>query len=434
MRVRAMTTRRRIFLAHAREDKLRVRALYDDLKARGFDPWLDAVDLMPGQIWKSEIPKAIRQAEIFLACLSMRSVEKRGYVHREFRLALSAFGERPPGSIYLIPVRLDDCEMPDLEIPDQGMSFQDIQWVDLWEEGGLDRLVNAIDHALGAGESQPKVVTVLRDVNEPWCPELVVIPPGNFMMGSTEPERRWAIQQGAQREWVDWEKPQHGVAIAAPFAIGKYQVSRGQFAMFVEATGHDMSGGAWVYIGSTWKQNALVDWCSPGFEQTDQHPVVCVSWQDAQAYIRWLSKKTGQPYRLLSEAEWEYAARAGTATRYWWGDNPPTLEQANFGKNVGKTREVGSYPANPWGLYDMNGNIWEWVEDCWHESYEGAPSDGSAWLEKDGGDCSRRVLRGGSWGSGPGILRSAIRDWGYSGIRSYDDGFRVARTLSRSES
>jgi formylglycine-generating enzyme required for sulfatase activity len=216
------------------------------------------------------------------------------------------------------------------------------------------------------------------------------------------------------------------VAIAAPFANGKYQVTRGQFARFVEATGHDMSGGAKVYIGSAWKQDESADWCSPGFEQTDQHPVVCVSWQDSQDYAGWLNKETGQPYRLPSEAEWEYACRAGTTTRCSWGDDPPTPEKANFGWKIGQTTEAGSYPPNPWGLYDMNGNVWEWVEDCWNDSYEGGPSDGSAWTS---GDCSRRVRRGGSWFNGPGVLRSAARFGGGAGKRSNLIGFRVAKTL-----
>ena len=138
----------KIFLAHAREDKPQVRKLYADLTARGLDPWLDEVDLVPGQIWKEEIPRAIRQAGIVLACLSSRSAGKVGYVQNEFRLALSAFGERPPGSIYLIPVRLDECDVPDLQIPDRGLSLQDIQWVDLWQENGFDSLVKAIERAL----------------------------------------------------------------------------------------------------------------------------------------------------------------------------------------------------------------------------------------------------------------------------------------------
>jgi formylglycine-generating enzyme required for sulfatase activity len=157
-----------------------------------------------------------------------------------------------------------------------------------------------------------------------------------------------------------------------------------------------------------------------------RRPVINVFWNDARDYASWLSQETGKPYRLLSEAEWEYACRAGTTTRYSWGDHPPTPEQANFGQNVSKTSEVGAYPANPWGLYDMHGNVWEWVEDVWHSSYEGAPSDGRAWTT---GDDSRRVLRGGSWDSGPGDLRSAFRNW-LNAVSRYDFiGFRVARTL-----
>lgn len=285
--------------------------------------------------------------------------------------------------------------------------------------------------APAAGPELESGVEVFRDIDEPWCPELVVIPPGTFMMGSTEPERRWAMAQGAQREWVDWEKPQHKAAIAKAFAVGKHPITRGQFAVFVEATAHDMSGDCWVYTGSAWENSSSADWCSPGFEQTDDHPVVCVNWEDAQAYVAWLTKETSQPYRLLSEAEWEHACRAGTTTRYSWGNDLPTPKQANFGRNVGKTTEVGTYPVNPWGLYDMHGNVVEWVEDCWNESYEGAPSDGSAWTS---GDCGRRVLRGGSWFSGPELLRSAFRDWLDADLRSLYGGFRVARTLSRSES
>ena len=144
-----MISRQKIFLAHAREDKAQVRKLHAELKARGFDPWLDEIDLLPGQIWKVEIPKAIRDAGLFLACLSTRSGGKVGYVQNEFRLALTAFGERPPNSIYLIPVRLDECEVPDLQIPDRGLGLRDFHWVDLWQADGLDRLAAAIEHALG---------------------------------------------------------------------------------------------------------------------------------------------------------------------------------------------------------------------------------------------------------------------------------------------
>ena len=156
-----------------------------------------------------------------------------------------------------------------------------------------------------------------------------------------------------------------------------------------------------------------------------------VSWNNAKAYVRWLTGKTGKEYRLLSEAEWEYVARAGTTTRYWWG-NSLGRDRANChdsycGDSYRYTAPVGSFSANPFGLYEVHGNVWEWTEDCYNDSYHGAPSDGSAW---GSGNCSRRVVRGGSWDDSTWILRSAKRYWDSTGIRNYDLGFRVARTLT----
>ena len=162
----------------------------------------------------------------------------------------------------------------------------------------------------------------------------------------------------------------------------------------------------------------------------DRRPVINVSWDDAQEYVRWLSDQTGATYRLLTEAEWEYAARAGTSTAYPWG-NEIGSGQANCWDcgsqwDREKTAPAGSFPANAWGLHDMHGNVWEWVADCWNESYLGAPSDGSARLR---GECSRRVLRGGSWHIEPWLLRSAYRN-GYGSDNGYFNiGLRVARTL-----
>jgi len=161
-----------------------------------------------------------------------------------------------------------------------------------------------------------------------------------------------------------------------------------------------------------------------------KRPVIDVSWEDAQAYVTWLSRATRKPYRLPTEAEWEYAAGSGNKQETWAG----TSEEnhlgiyAVFSRNVGgKTAEVGSKQPNAFGLYDMSGNVWEWVEDCWHENYDGAPTDGSAWLEADGSECARRVIRGGSWGSAPGGLRSSNRFWDNSDDRNSDIGLRLAQ-------
>ena len=175
----------------------------------------------------------------------------------------------------------------------------------------------------------------------------------------------------------------------------------------------------------------------PGFSQGKRHPVVCVNWNDAKAYVRWLSRETGEDYRLLSESEWEYVARAGTTGPFHTGATIST-KQANYdgnhtygsgrkGRYRKKTTPVGKFPANAFNLHDVHGNVWEWVEDCWNGSYEGAPEDGSAW---ESGDCSRRVLRGGSWFFTPRDLRSAHRGWGTTDYRSSRAGFRIARTLT----
>jgi len=243
----------------------------------------------------------------------------------------------------------------------------------------------------------------------PDCPEMVIVPAGSFTMGKTADEPGRGADEGPQRK----------VTIAQAFAVGKFEVTFAEWDACVKG------GGCFEY------------------EPPDQgwgrgrQPVINVGWTDAQAYVKWLNNTTGRSYRLLSEAEWEYAARAGTATAYPWGATA-SHEFANYGKDgccgglaQGRDRwvntaPVGSFPANRFGLHDMHGNVFEWTEDCWNESYAGAPSDGSVWRS---GDCSRRVLRGGSWGSIPQVLRSADRNRYNPTDRNSNIGFRVARTL-----
>jgi formylglycine-generating enzyme required for sulfatase activity len=183
-------------------------------------------------------------------------------------------------------------------------------------------------------------------------------------------------------------------------------------------------------------RNRERDWRSPGFAQDDRHPVVCVSWHDAKAYAAWLSSTTGKPYRLLSEAEREFVARAGSTAPFWWGRTIST-RQANYDGRIAyaggppgewrnSTVAVDTFPANPWGLHNVHGNVWEWTEDCWNESYNGAPADGSA---RTSGNCGERVLRGGCWINYPFALRSAAHFGGNSGGRDEVIGFRIARTL-----
>ena len=266
------------------------------------------------------------------------------------------------------------------------------------------------------------------------CPEMVVVPAGSFMMGSKK---------------GDDEKPVHRVTIGRPFAVGVYEVTRGEFGRFVEETGYSTGDTCYTYESDgffgdpEWKERLGRGWKNPGFghEQDETEPVVCVSWDDAQAYVRWLSEETGEAYRLLSEAEWEYVARAGTTTARYWGESEAGQCRYANGADAGtgfewavschdghaRTAPVGRYEANAFGLYDVLGNVLEWTADCRNESYAGAPSNGGAW---ESGECTRRVLRGGSWVSEPRYLRSALRDWSPAGSRLGISGFRLARTLT----
>ena len=265
-----------------------------------------------------------------------------------------------------------------------------------------------------------------------YCPEMVVVPAGSFKMGDLKGDGE------------DNEKPVHGVTIPQPIAVGIYEVTRGEFARFVSETDHDTGTECWIYDGSDWNVGIGQSWRDPKFHQTDRDPVVCINWKDAQAYVSWLSHVTGNSYRLLSEAEWEYVARSGTKTRYWYGDDDDVGQLCSYGNGAGRetsfswkndacgddyalTAPAGAFRANKFGLHDMHGNVWEWVEDCWHENYTGVPTDGRAWTS--GGECDRRVLRSGSWGLDARDLRAARRDGYEYEDRDADIGFRVAMTL-----
>jgi formylglycine-generating enzyme required for sulfatase activity len=250
-------------------------------------------------------------------------------------------------------------------------------------------LTPAEERALKSGDS-------FRECDE--CPEMVVVPAGEFMMGSEE---------------FDSEKPSHKVSIRRPYAVGKYEVT------FAEWEACVAEGGC--------RGNLRPD--DKGWGR-GRRPVINISWHDAKEYVTWVSRKAGNPYRLPSEAEWEYAARAGTTTRYAFG-NAVNRKLAHYSEgargSAGKTMEVGSFPANGFGLHDMHGNVWEWCEDSLHSNYEGAPDDGSAWA---GGDASHRIIRGGAWlNNHDRDLRSAHRNKSAPAGRFDGIGFRVARTL-----
>ncbi len=278
----------------------------------------------------------------------------------------------------------------------------------------------------------------------PQCPEMVRLPAGAFVMGAAPGEEE---REGVPQEFRGRSQPQMRISIGYSVAMGKYEVTRGEFAAFAQATGHQAGSSCWG-LGSDgrWGEQQGLSWRNPGFPQTERDPVVCVSWNDAQAYAEWLRRSTGKAYRLPTEAEWEYAARAGSQRARYWGDGRDgacrhanvadlTLADAlRFEKKPEHfflcpdgyvyTAPVGRFIPNAFGLYDMLGNAWEWVGDCWNENYVGAPGT-PAYRD---GDCSRRVARGGGWVNDPHNVRAAGRSGVVTGYRYYVLGFRVART------
>jgi formylglycine-generating enzyme required for sulfatase activity len=250
------------------------------------------------------------------------------------------------------------------------------------------------------------------------CPDMVVVPAGAYTMGSP------ATETGRDKG----EEPMHRVTITYPFAVGKYDVTRIEFAQFVADSGYNAKGKCFSRDAKDQgSMSEMYNWETPGFKQSDSDPVVCINGNDADAYVAWLSKKTGKPYRLLSESEWEYAARAGTVTSRWWGDSPLRLKVDEVG-GAGAiiTHPVDATLPNAFGLYGMSGSVWQWLGDCWNENYTGAPTDGSAWRS---GDCTRRTLRGGSTASFDSSLRSAARHPFAIDGRFHNYGFRVGRSL-----
>lgn len=277
-------------------------------------------------------------------------------------------------------------------------------------------------------------VKTFRDARD--APLMAVVPAGTATLGSTEAE---TTREGRSPALAAFEHPQHTVTFAAPFAVGVAHVSVREFAAFVRATGRPMAGCV-VLIDGKWSDApiAAYSYASPGFRQRGDEPAVCVNWDDASAYAAWLSARTHAHYRLLTEDEWEYAARGGTATARWWGDGSddictranggdrdfaatmPSDKSANLTCSDGfaRTNPSGNFAANPFGLHDMLGNAWQWTADCF-AAPGSAPPD----------PCPARSIRGGSWHNSVATLRSATRFSLPPGMRSSSLGFRVMREL-----
>lgn len=311
-------------------------------------------------------------------------------------------------------------------------------------------LLVATEHSLAQETLETAPLRTFRECQD--CPEMVVLPAGSFLMGANEDE---SIREGIPKFARQMTQPQHRVSVKS-FAIGKYAVTKDEFAVFVRESGWNPASCE-VYEGNQrgFVYKAAASWQAPGFDQTGRDPVVCVSWSDARHYVAWLNSKLSDqalawmsdphPYRLPTEAEWEYAARAGTTTSRFWGNDislqckyanggdltgkdhyPAWTDVANCRDNFVTTAPVGSLRPNSWGLFDMLGNVVQWTEDCWHFDYSGAPIDGSAWLAEE---CLRREARGGGWTSIPEGVTSSGRYAPPFDRRQSSFGFRVARDV-----
>ena len=459
-----------IFISYAREDYRVVRKLYDRLKAAGYKPWMDKVDLLAGAAFDKAIPKVLRESDLFIVCLSSNSVNKRSFIQREINLALDILEEKLGDDLYIFPVRLDECVAPD--------RIAKFNWTDLFgddHEEEWEKLLRSLQYQaerlglemLSIKEipapksthfepivvpepeqkatptlqtSRPQPYIAPRYLNEPELPirrkpappiSLSTTKKQNTKVAGINPLWFVALVVGVigMLSWVAISRnssisdstnsapkvnsspvksnsPTEKIKSEAPsftenlngVPLEMIRVPAGTFTMGGnggddEKPSHPVNVPSF-YIGKyevTQKQWQIVMGNNPSHFKGDDLPVESVSWNDAKEFCKKLTEMTGQTYRLPSEAEWEYACRAGTM-----GDYAGKLdEMAWYRKNsVIKTHPVGQKKLNAFGLYDMHGNVWEWCEDVWHDNYNNAPKDGSAWT--DSAKQGDRVLRGGS--------------------------------------
>jgi formylglycine-generating enzyme required for sulfatase activity len=375
--------------------------------------FFDTVTIRPGEDFHQVLGERVGSCRVLLAVIGPRWLDileaRLGEPNDFVRIEIAEGLQR---KVRVIPVLIDGAKPPPAaRLPDDLKALARLHAIPVRADtfrSDLDQLIGFLREYLDkepTGERQGRIkvdAKIVHGAPDGWFkpgdgtaewfkdldvgPEMVVVPAGEFILGSSDGD--------------DDEKPPHKVTIKAPFAVGRFAVTFAEW---------DASGLAHKPGDQGWGRG--------------RRPVINVSWEDAKAYVSWLSQRTGKAYRLLSEAEWEFCCRAGTTTRYAFGDS---ISKSQAHCQADQTAEVGTFPANAWGLYDMHGNVWEWCADNWHPNYQGAPGDGSVW---PGGDVSLRVLRGGSWNFDPDELRSADRNW----LRRIDRGdflgFRVSRTL-----
>jgi formylglycine-generating enzyme required for sulfatase activity len=457
-----MSDKVKIFISYARLDTDKVLPLYQRLQDAGFDPWLDREHLLPGVKWRTAIEQALREADFFLLCLSNQSSNRRGFIQREINAALDLWEERLQDDIYFIPLRLEECE-----IPARVDEFHCVNW---FETDGWERLMKALQHQSGklrahrppatappvpvktasdpmtapvpfaapvtefpfvsvrlddrgevASQTRGSATGEIEDLGGGVLIEMIQLKGGEFWMGSTEADAQIAFAEAkryydaVKEEWYKHETPRHRVALS-PFLMGRFPVTQAQW---------------FEVMGDLPAIEAKL--------RGDDHPVVNVSWDEAVAFCQELSRRTGHQYRLPTEAEWEYACRAGPSTPFAFG---PTLtpKVANYcwshpyangpqQEPLQKTVTVGSLGVtNPFGLFDMHGNIWEWCSDWYNENYyQECRSKGAVKDPHGPSTGADRILRGGGWFNYAFHCRSAYRLYdppgdGYDGL-----GFRLVR-------
>ncbi|MFM7574553.1 MAG: SUMF1/EgtB/PvdO family nonheme iron enzyme [Snowella sp.] len=397
-----MTEQFDVFLAHNSVDKPLVREISARLRERGLNPWLDEEQIAPGELFQEAIQKAIPHIKSAAIVVGKSGLGQWQVI--ELHTLTSQFVKK---RIKVIPILLPEVS----ELPEDLLFLQGFNWVSfkqITDEDAFYRLIWGItgkkpqltNSSPSASQSSPLPVPqfpLTETLPGNIKLEMVKIPTGSFLMGTEEAEVI-RLNKKYETDRYKYEMPQHRVNLQE-FYLGKYPVTQEQYQAIM---GNNPSH----------------------FKDNPKNPVESVSWNDAQEFCRKLSNKTKKNYRLPSKAEWEYACRAGTQTRYYFGDDEKLLgEYAWYGELLGKTHPVGQKKPNNWGLYDMHGNVWEWSEDVWHEDYENTPKDGTAWY--DNHFQANKVLRGGSWSDNSGDCRSARRSYLTPVHRDNSVGFRV---------
>ena len=415
-----------VFLCHAYEDNESAKALRDLLTSHGIDVWLDSENLLPGQIWREEIPEAVRSADVVIVCISQNSLDKEGYVQKEIRLALDVADEKPEGTIFLIPARLEDCPVP--------RRLNDFQWVDLFEKNGYSKLLDAL-------RVRAAKIATKRDserVIPPIAPkEAAFIPPKILLPFELEISRDFieipagAFWMGSQEETLADEtgKPQFEMKLLYSFWLARFPVTNYQFQVFLQQTDHTYN--------------------LPNNPEFYNHPVVNVTWGQATEYCKWLTKsfrqklEQGYIFKLPSEAEWELAARGPLPSRrkYPWGSHWSTVDLSfcnSVEEEINGTTVVGAYSPHGDSFYkiaDMAGNVREWTRSSWGISHD-YPDLRYKYGENYGGDKESpedsdgllKIARGGSFMDTKETVTCSHRYRVSSSAQEHNLGFRVAIT------